>query len=120
ANVGFVIGDLVGNLTYLNPTMLRMLGYTMEEVQAGLVRWTDLTPPEYAELDARAVQELQQFGISQPYEKEYITRDGRRVPLLMGAAMLAETAGHAAEVASFMVDLSELKRAEGALRQTEK
>lgn len=120
ANVGFVIGDLVGNLTYLNPTMLRMLGYTMEEVQAGLVRWTDLTPPEYAEMDARAVQQLQEFGISQPYEKEYITRDGRRVPLLMGAAMLAETAGHAAEVASFMVDLSELKRAESALRQTEK
>jgi PAS domain S-box-containing protein len=120
ANVGFVIGDLVGNLTYLNPTMLGMLGYTMEEVQAGLVRWTELTPPEYAEMDARAVQQLQQFGISQPYEKEYITRDGRRVPLLMGAAMLAETAAHAAEVASFMVDLSELKRAESALRQTEK
>ena len=35
ANVGFVIGDLSGNLTYLNPTMLNLLGYTAEEVEAG-------------------------------------------------------------------------------------
>ena len=120
ANVGFVIGDLVGNLTYLNPKMLATLGYTVEEVQAGLVRWSDLTPPEYAERDARAVHQLQQLGIARPYEKEYITKDGRRIPLLIDAAMLAETAGHAAEVAMFMADLSELKRAESALRQTEK
>jgi PAS domain S-box-containing protein len=120
ANVGFVIGDLVGNLKYLNPAMLKMLGYTAEEVQAGLVRWSDLTPPEYAELDARAVQQLQEFGIAQPYEKVYLTKDGREVPLLMGAAMLAATDGRPAEVASFMVELSELKRAESALRQSEK
>src|ERR1700748_771128 len=63
ANVGFLIGDLDGRLTFLNPTMLRMLGYSVEEVAAGLVRWNDLTPPEYAEMDARAVQQLRAFGI---------------------------------------------------------
>lgn len=120
ANVGFVIGDLVGNLKYLNPAMLEMLGYTAEEVQAGLVRWSDLTPPEYAEMDARAVQQLQEFGIAQPYEKAYLTKDGRKIPLLMGAAMLDATDGRPAEVASFMVELSELKRTESALRQSEK
>ena len=120
ANVGFIIGDLVGNLTYLNPRMLVMLGYTAEEVEAGLVRWSDLTPPEYAEMDARAVQQLQEFGIARPYEKAYLTKDGHRVPLLMGAAMLARTGEQPAEVAAFVADLSELKRAESALRQSEK
>lgn len=120
ANVGFVIGDLAGNLTYLNPTMLNLLGYTAEEVDAGLVRWSDLTPAEYAEVDARAVQELRQFGVAQPYEKAYIAKDGRKIPLLVGAAMLAETEGRSQEVAAFTADLSELKRAESTLRQTEK
>ena len=120
ANVGFVIGDLDGNLTYLNPTMLTLLGYTAEEVQTGLIRWSDLTPPEYAEMDARAVQQLKEFGIAQPYEKAYIAKDGRRIPLLIGAAMLGQTEGHSREVAAFTADLSELKRTEGVLRQTEK
>jgi PAS domain S-box-containing protein len=119
ANVGFVIGGLSGNLTYLNPTMLNLLGYTAEEVDAGLVRWTDLTPPEFAAADARAVEQLQQFGIAQPYEKAYITKDGRHIPFLVGAAMLAGTEANR-DVAVFTADLSELKRAERTLRQTEK
>ena len=93
ANVGFVIGDLAGNLTYLNPTMLKLLGYTAEEVNTGAVRWSDLTPAQDAEVDARAVQELRQFGVAQPYEKAYIAKDGRKIPVLVGAAMLAETEG---------------------------
>jgi PAS domain S-box-containing protein len=120
ANVGFVIGDLSGNLTYLNPTMLNLLGYTAEEVESGLVRWIDLTPPEFAAADARAVEQLQQFGIAQPYEKAYIAKDGRHIPLLVGAAMLARTEANKEEVAVFTADLSELKRAEKTLRQTEK
>ena len=120
ANVGFVIGDLSGNLTYLNPTMLNLLGYTAEEVEAGIVRWIDLTPPEFATADAHAVEQLRQFGIAQPYEKAYIAKDGRRVPLLVGAAMLARTEANTEEVAVFTADLSELKRAERTLRQTEK
>jgi PAS domain S-box-containing protein len=120
ANVGFIIGDLVGNITYVNPKMLATLGYTAEEVESGLVRWSDLTPPEYAEMDVRAVQQLQEFGIAQPYEKAYLTKDGHRAPLLIGAAMLAAAEARPAEVAAFIADLSELKRAESALRQSEK
>ncbi|HWF02184.1 MAG TPA: PAS domain S-box protein, partial [Candidatus Angelobacter sp.] len=120
ANVGFLIGDLVGNISYLNPAILKMLGYTAEEVEAGLVRWKDLTPPEYVDLDAHAVQQLQEFGIAQPYEKAYLSKDGRKIPLLIGSAVLASIGERPVEVAAFTVDLSELKRAEGALRQSEK
>jgi PAS domain S-box-containing protein len=120
ANVGFLIGDLTGNLTYLNPTLSRMLGYTAEEVVAGRVRWNDLTPPEFAEKDARAIQQLRDFGIAQPYEKAYLSKDGRKIPLLIGAALLVATGDRRAEVAAFTVDLSELKRTESALRQSEK
>ncbi len=120
ANIGFVIGDLEGRLTYLNPVMLNVLGYTEAEVQRGEVSWTEITPPEYAELDANAVRELQEFGRCQPYQKAYVAKDGRRIPFLMGAMVISGPMGKPDEVAAFLADLTALKHTEEALRQTEK
>lgn len=52
---GMVIGDLHGALEYVNPGFLNTLGYSETEVSSGKVRWDALTPPEYADADARAV-----------------------------------------------------------------
>ena len=52
---------------------------------AGKLRWDVLTPPEYAEADARAVEQLRASGRCDVYEKAYIAKDGRRVPILIGA-----------------------------------
>ena len=41
ASVGIVIGDLGGGLSYMNPTLLRALGYTGEEMEAGAIRGTN-------------------------------------------------------------------------------
>lgn len=120
ANVGVVIGDLTGNITYLNPIMLRILGYSAEEVSAGGLRWDTLTPPEFKALDETAIQQLIERGACDPYEKAYVARDGRRVPLLLGASMIAGAPGRGDEIAVFITDLSVLKQTENALRQAEK
>jgi PAS domain S-box-containing protein len=112
---GTVIGDLSGRLKYVNPSFLRTLGYTEADVAAGKVRWDSLTPPEFAEADARAVQQLRESGRCDVYEKVYIARDGQRMPILIGAASI-NFAGADSEIAAFVTDLTPLKAAQEALR----
>jgi PAS domain S-box-containing protein len=112
---GTVIGDLRGKLTYANPGFLKTLGYSEADVAAGKLRWDLLTPPEYAEADAQAVQQIREHGRCDVYEKAYIARDGRRVPILIGAAAIKSTL-HDPEIAAFVTDLTPLKVAQEALR----
>jgi PAS domain S-box-containing protein len=112
---GTVIGDLRGRLSYVNPEFLKTLGYSADDVRAGKVRWDILTPPEYAEADARAVEQLRTLGRCEVYEKAYLAKDGRRVPILIGAAAIDATADDP-EIAAFVTDLTPLKIAQEALR----
>ncbi len=112
---GMVIGDLSGMLTYVNRPLLKTLGYTEAEVRAGEVRWDQLTPPEYADADARAVEQLRTLGRCDVYEKVYLAKDGQRVPILIGASAIGGT-GDNSEIAAFVTDLTSLKVAQHALR----
>ncbi|MEY2412506.1 MAG: hypothetical protein QOD84_1112 [Acidobacteriaceae bacterium] len=113
---GVVIGDLHGGLTYVNPALLQTLGYSESEVNSGQVQWRSLTPPEFALADAYAIQQLREFGRCDVYEKAYLARDGRRVPILVGAAVISGSASEP-EVGAFVTDLTRLKVAEAALRK---
>ena len=57
-------------------------------MQAGRLRWPDLTPPEYVALDELAHEEGLRFGACTPFEKELIRKDGTRVPVLVATAVL--------------------------------
>jgi PAS domain S-box-containing protein len=113
---GLVIGDLDGQLSYVNSAFLQTLGYTEADVSAGKLRWDQLTPPEYAKADARAVEQLRALGRCDVYEKVYFAKDGRRVPILVGASAI-DPAAPEREIAAFVTDLTPLKRAEEALRK---
>jgi PAS domain S-box-containing protein len=114
--VGIVMWSLEGAITGANDAFLDMLQYDREDLASGRVRWTDLTPAEWRDRDERAVAELMATGIFQPFEKEYIRKDGSRVPVLLGGALF-EGSGH--EGVAFVLDLSDQKRAERALRRSE-
>src|SRR5205085_2970208 len=107
--VGVNFSDLNGRLIEANDAFLNLIGYTREELRAGIVRWDLITAPEYIEVDRRAVEELKLAGFCRPIEKEYIRKDGTRVPVLLGVAMLP---GSATECVCIVVDLSEQKRLE--------
>ena len=100
----------------VNDAFLRMLGYERDDFVSGRLRRSDLTPPEWRDRDMRTVAELRAFGVSQPVEKEYLRKDGGRVPVLMGAACFDETRTHGV---AFVLDLTERKRAENDLRLNE-
>ena len=71
--------------------LLRLTGYTNADQEAGLVRWDVMTPAEYAELDAEHIKEALERGSCTPYEKEYIRKDGTRVPIMCGYALLEDS-----------------------------
>ena len=114
--VGIVMWNLEGAITGANEAFLRMVQYDREDLASGRVRWTDLTPAEWRGHDEQAVADLKATGIFQPFEKEYFRKDGSRVPVLLGGALFE---GSGNEGVAFVLDLSEQKRAERALRRSE-
>jgi PAS domain S-box-containing protein len=78
--VGILIGNNAGSIVEANEAFLRMIGYSRTELEAGLVDWRRLTPPEWLGLDERAIAEMAVRGSFTQYEKEYVRKDGTRVP----------------------------------------
>jgi PAS domain S-box-containing protein len=114
--IGIFIWDFEGQILEANEAFLHIVGYDHEELVAGRIRWTDLTPPEWRDRDARWIQEHKMTGTLRPIEKEYFRKDGSRVPVLIGAATFEEDGNLGV---AFVLDLTERKRAEEALRQLE-
>lgn len=115
--IGIVIWDLDGRLLDANDAFLRMVQYEREDLNAGL-RWFEMTPPEWQEVHARSeLEELQTTGIMQAREKEYFRKDGSRVPVLIGAAAFE---GQPNQGVAYILDLTNLKRAEDAARESER
>nr|WP_080663769.1 hypothetical protein [Bradyrhizobium elkanii] len=63
-----------------------MVGYAREDLLSERVRWTDLTPPEWRDRTARAVEEMKMTGTAQPWEKEYVRGCSTDVPIVLVAA----------------------------------
>src|SRR6266536_5227785 len=89
--IGIVIWDFDGRILEANEAFLDIVGYDHEDLVAGRIRWTDLTPPEWRDRDTRLIQEHKLTGTLQPFEKEYFRKDGSRVRPCQGS--LASGAG---------------------------
>lgn len=112
--IGIIFPNLSGSIFDANDVFLEMVGYTREDLQQGKVRWDTMTPPEYNALDLRSQAELKTTGIATPVEKEYIRKDGKRVPVLLVSALLE---GSQQNAVTYVLDLTERKLAEAEIRQ---
>ena len=117
ANIfGIVIADFDGRILEANDAFLRMVGYEREDLVSGRLNWTELTADKWHDRDRNdVIGELQRTGRLPPFEWEYIRKDGSRVPVLSGAA----TFEGGNQAVGFVLDLTERKRVEHALRQSE-
>lgn len=111
--VGVMIWDLDGRIVEANDAFLDMLQYRREDLISGGVRWTDLTPPEWRGHDERATADLKATGTVQPYEKEFVRKDGTRIAVLTGGALF-DLQG--SDGVAFAFDLSQQKQAEAEIR----
>ena len=115
--IGITIWELGGQILEANDAFLRIVGYSREDLISGRLRWTDLTPPEWLDRQQRLwIPELNMMGSVQPFEQEYFGKSGSRVPVLIGMAAFDE---HREQGVSFVVDLTERKRSEEALGESE-
>ncbi len=106
---GVIYSDADGSVSDANDAFLRMVGYGREDLEAGRIDWREITPGEFLAADEHALAEARTMGSCTPYEKEYIRRNGTRVPVLIGFTALGEGRGYVC----FVLDLWDLKRAEG-------
>lgn len=104
--IGIIIGDADGSIAEANDVLLDMLGYTGADLP---LRWDAITPPEWRPVDERSLGELERTGVATPWEKEFIRKDGTRVPVLIGVALLAASRE---QVVGFVLDLTKPKRVE--------
>ncbi|NES94734.1 MAG: PAS domain S-box protein [Desertifilum sp. SIO1I2] len=89
---------------------LEIIGYTQQELETGQIRWSDLTPPEYRELDRLMLDSISQKGVVGSFEKEYIHKDGHRVPILVGGASFSDTSDSGFFFAINLSDRREMER----------
>ncbi len=98
-----------GQITDANDAFLHMVGYAREDLDARRISWAEMTPPELAEQDQRVLKQLAITGVCEPFEKEFVRRDGSRVPIFIAPAMFEDNRD---EGFCFVLDLSERKKLE--------
>ncbi|MBW8829152.1 MAG: response regulator [Burkholderiales bacterium] len=96
-------------ITDANDAFLAIIGYSREDLVAGRVQWSRISPAEYQATEAEHLETLQTGGQSPTYEHDFIRKDGTRVPTLVGGVLLE---GSREQGVSFVLDLSERKQAE--------
>ena len=115
--VGVGVSDGGGDWLEANDELLRIIGHSREDLQAGRLRWIDMTPAKYLPLDEARIVEARRRGACTPYEKEYVRKDGSLVPILIGFAALEEGRDR---FVCFVLDLTPQKRVEAALKETDR
>ncbi len=112
------VGFTDGRLGVFNRAYAELLGYSQEEFRS--LDWSrDLTPPEWRELEAAKLAELEKTGRPVTYEKECVRKDRARVPVELLVNLARDADGAPLYYYSFITDLTERNRAEAALRQNE-
>ncbi|MFO0950708.1 MAG: PAS domain S-box protein [Isosphaeraceae bacterium] len=115
--IGMAFGNLGGRLYGVNDEFLRIIGWTRQEFETAPANWTGLTPPDWTPADEAGAAEARTRGACRPYEKEFERRDGSRTPVLVGYTLLDDSGD---DLLAFILDLTERKRWERAIRDAER
>jgi len=119
ASQPFVIGAPDGRLLLFNRAYAELTGYGDEELRAS--SWvTTLTPPEWREHEAAVLAELHRTREPQLYAKEYVRKDGRRVPVEINVSLMTSEDDGGDIYYAFVTDVTDRLAAEEALREADR
>ncbi len=117
-NDAFVSVNMEGRIQDYNETFLSMLGYAPEEI--GTLTYKDITPGKWHETEQVIVEkQVLSKGFSEVYEKEYLRKDGTVFPVELRTTLLRDAKGDPVSMWAIVRDVTERKRAEEALRESE-
>jgi PAS domain S-box-containing protein len=115
--IGIIVWSIEGEIIEANDAFLRMVGYARDDLLSRRVHWRDMTPPPLRAESEAALATAIRTGRAQPFEKEYIRKDGSRLPVIVG---LAAFEASQQQGVAFVLDLSERKQAEEQVREGER
>ncbi len=107
--LGIAATDFQDTILDANDAFLSIIGYTREDLKAGKLTWSTISPNKYDDVDIQKITELLAHKTIVPFEKEYTHKDGHTVPVLVGAEAFD---AHISYGVSFALDISELKELE--------
>jgi PAS domain S-box-containing protein len=107
--LGIALTDMQGHYLEFNKAFQHICGYTEQELKA-LDYWA-LTPRDYEAREAEQIDQLKLARRYGPYEKEYVRKDGSRVPLQLNGMLVTGPDGQQ-YIWSIVQDISERKRIE--------
>ena len=110
--------DTMGMIVSCNNQFLNMTGYTFKEIQS--LTYQDITPEKWHALEHRVIEEqVNVREYSDPYEKEYVRSDGSVFPVEIQTYLERDGDGEPTGYWAIVRDITERKRAEEALRNSE-
>jgi PAS domain S-box-containing protein len=112
--VGVLFFDLAGSIHDSNAAFEHMSGYSRAELTNGQAYLDALTAPEFVLATHQAIEQLRTTGESTPFEKQYLRPDGSRWWGMSAGKRLSAT-----ECVKFVLDITESKQAEEALRHSQ-
>lgn len=118
APIAIAFGYPDGRLENCNAAFTALTGYSTEELKA--IKWNEvLTPPEWIEIENEALQKLTPKNNSVKYEKEYIHKSGKRVPIELVVSALFDEDHRIIHFIGFIMDITERKEAEAARKTSD-
>ena len=117
ATVGFCLSDLAGRITFVNDRFCGITGYSREELLG--MRWLDFTHPDDKPSNIEYLEQMKRDGVIRSFEKRYIRKDGEIIWVSVGVSQRRDAGGQGLGGAAFVVDITERKTAEKALKDSE-
>ncbi len=114
---GIFYTDNDGHILECNSAFVEMLGYTRDELKG--ITYQQLTPGDWHQVDSDVIEsQLKNSGYSDEYMKEYMTRDGVRIPVATRVWVFNDRSGEPEGAWAMVRNLSERIQYESFMRET--
>jgi diguanylate cyclase (GGDEF)-like protein/PAS domain S-box-containing protein len=117
---GVMLVNMSGEIIYVNKALERLLGYKANE----LMGTSALKLPTYSKSKDRVkarvyLRKVIEKSSAKPIDMGAITKDGEEIPINFTASVIKDAQGNPKTLVAVIRDISERKRAEEALRDSE-